>query len=88
MRFDEAKELRKQVGQLFAELRAERSAGEIADYVGISHAEYQEIERGTTTISLITLMLVSEALGTKASELLRIAKSRMTGTEITADEKT
>ena len=58
------------------ELRRLRTAANIsqeglADTIGVHRTQIGFLERGENTTSIHTLALIAEALGTKASEILR-----------------
>jgi transcriptional regulator with XRE-family HTH domain len=77
------RELREKVqlalGKIIIELRkeADLSQEDLAYESGVDRSHMSKLERGKTSISLVTLMLIAEKLDKKPSEILAMLESEL-----------
>lgn len=66
-------------GRLIAELRKEKGMTQeiLSGLAGIARSHLAEIESGSVIANVDTLWRISEALGIKLSELIRLVEERM-----------
>lgn len=65
-------------GRLIAELRKERGMTQevVSGLAGVARSHLAEIERGSVIANVDTLWRISEALGLRLSELIRMVEER------------
>ena len=82
-------ELAKQLGIIIKELRKDDSKislDRLAISFGISKGSLSNIENGNNNIKFVTLWKLSEALGVKCSELIKILEEKLGGDFSLLDE--
>lgn len=75
--------VQKELGKVIAEIRnaEDLSQEDLAYEAGIDRSFMSKLERGVTSVSLLTLIMIAEKLNKKPSEILATLEERLEGKE-------
>ena len=74
------KELAVRIGQIIKEYRTKNNKGSINQFAheyDLDVGNTSRIENGLTDVKLVTLWKISEALGVKTSDLIKVAENQL-----------
>lgn len=71
--------VQKELGKVIAEIRnaEDLSQEDLAYEAGIDRSFMSKLERGVTSVSLLTLIMIAEKLNRKPSEILAVLEERL-----------
>jgi transcriptional regulator with XRE-family HTH domain len=75
--------VQKELGKVIAEIRnaEDLSQEDLAYEAGIDRSFMSKLERGVTSVSLLTLIMIAEKLNRKPSEILAMLEERLESEE-------